>query len=161
MPSRNAGIGGKAESITNAAPASEMTPAGALIRWEGLDVADEETLRLFAERFGPGERVALDAGGADLAKDRETLEALEAMPKGRGAAILVKAWEPPTRDLTNFIESIRRRHGAERPILVLPVDLDDAGRCVEPEPADMEHWQRKMRELGDPWLRTSRLVRES
>ena len=104
--------------------------AGTLIRWAGADhPLPESPTRV------------LDAGGnASLEQDRDTLnQADPALP----VWLLVRAWEPPTGDLADFLDDARAHWGPHTPIAVLPLADDDTA---------LAPWHRFIERRGDPAL---------
>jgi len=87
-----------------------------------------------------------DVGGTNtLDEDREIVL------KSKGEVLLyVKAWEPPTMDFVDFLESLARV--AEK-IIVAPVGTAPDGYC--PKESELAVWGRKLRDLGEKkvWLK--------
>ena len=149
------------------ATAAAFPPQGAdektchAIHWGSLNKPEAEIRAFLSRRFGWRCASMHSAGSVDVARDGETLAALAALRHERGErtiALVVKAWEPPTRDLAHFLEDLRRQVGKGVLIIVTPVDLDEGGHFVAPEEMDLDHWDRKMAALGDPWLTTARMA---
>ncbi|GAA5132666.1 DUF2868 domain-containing protein [Alloalcanivorax gelatiniphagus] len=121
---------------TPAAAPAPPPPAdtGTLIRWAGAGDGD-------LVRHLVGEVPILDAGGAaTLEQDRDTLNRADG---GRPVVILVRAWEPPTGDLADFLDDARAHWGPATPILLQPLATDD--QALAP-------WQRFLARRQDPAL---------
>lgn len=75
--------------------------------------------------------------------------------------IVVKAWEPPLLEFVDFVRSVRQALGRNRSILVLPVAVNAAGQPQAASESQTGVWQRKLTQLGDPWLRVAAFPREA
>ncbi len=132
----------------------------AAVNWGALDLPDDRIQKLLSRRLNCRVEKILKAGGADYEEDERTLTALENAAPDVNAAVLVKAWEAPTRDFTNFLAEIREKLSPRAAIVVVPVDLDSSGDPAEPARDDLEQWEKRLRTLGDPCLRTAALAKE-
>ncbi|MBN2506647.1 MAG: DUF2868 domain-containing protein [Verrucomicrobia bacterium] len=154
------GVGGGAGGGTDAAGDAAVAGAGAVcvINWGGVEVDDgvlqerirESWRRPVAGLFHAGGRMAVEA-------DAQTIAHVAALPDQPAVALLVKSWEPPVLDVADFLHDLRGALGAARPVLVVPVALDEAGRLRAPRDADAVQWRKQVRGLGDaafvvrPW----------
>ncbi|MFP4381634.1 MAG: DUF2868 domain-containing protein [Candidatus Sumerlaeia bacterium] len=132
-----------------------------LIQWGEQPFSGSALAASVAQRFQCPPPEMWSAGGLDVADDAKCLTAAKGADSDTSIILAVKAWEPPTRDLTQFIEKLRKAAGKEVPIIVMPVDEGEDASCDGPEKADLEHWSGKMRALGDPWLRTANIAGEA
>ncbi|HCE40748.1 MAG: hypothetical protein CL543_10795 [Alcanivorax sp.] len=108
--------------------------AGTLIRWAG---ADHPALPQRPDRV-------LDAGGsASLEQDRDALNRADPT---RPVWLLVRAWEPPTGDLADFLDDARAHWGPDTVIALLPLTGDAPTAALAP-------WQRFAARREDPALR--------
>lgn len=119
--------------------------AAAVIAWAGA-VATEEWL---ASRLGVRVSSWHQAGGAStLEADRQAIAAATAAAGDPALLVLVKAWEPPMAELTDFLRDLRSAGGERRRVHVLPVGPD--ATVASDRHADL--WRRALARLGDPWL---------
>ncbi|NQU44302.1 DUF2868 domain-containing protein [bacterium] len=158
-------IESRAQSETAGAPAAaaaETLSAGevfagqspcAIIAWD-LPESSEAQIR---EEAGRGLKCAVEgivfAGELDVATDERALDRFRERPD-TPVVLLVKSWESPTRDLTLFLERLRKRLGDGVPILVAPVEFQTGDGWGPAERHDLAEWAGRMKAEGDPWLRT-------
>lgn len=145
-------VSGKADT-GEARPGGLDEPVGAVIRWSG---APGSTVAI-QDAFG--ELPVLEAGGANtLEADREAAaELAERIEDGQGVAVLVKAWEPPLMEMTDYLRELRGVLPDGRPILVFPLG---AGKDTELRPGADRHadiWKHYLNTSEDPWIRIGRL----
>lgn len=100
--------------------------------------------------------------GEEMAADREIIRQLgeidwsDELP---GIFILQEAWQPPIREFFIFLTDLRAAMG-ER----VKIEIGLIGRPTQetiftsPGAEDWRTWQKKLRTLGDPYLRLERLV---
>jgi hypothetical protein len=124
-----------------------------LIRWGEQPFTESKLTDMVARRFHSAVASVFSAGVLDTEADARALEALRRNEAEQTIVLVVKGWEPPTRDLTRFIERIRERAGRGAAILALPLDQAPDGRIEAAKAEDLRHWTGKMRAMGDPWLR--------
>ena len=92
----------------------QIRTAAAEVTAEDEEAGDGDLVRHLV-----GEVPILDAGGAaTLEQDRDTLNRADG---GRPVVILVRAWEPPTGDLADFLDDARAHWGPATPILLQPL----------------------------------------
>jgi len=128
-------------------------PVGAIIRWSGAPGSTAAIQDAF------GELPVLEAGGANtLEADREAAaELAERIEDGQGVAVLVKAWEPPLMEMTDYLRELRGVLPDGRPILVFPLG---PGKDTELRPGSDRHadiWKHYLNTSEDPWIRIGRL----
>lgn len=121
--SRAAGSAGRARAVLGV-EVDTLLPAGGA-RTPGEDAA-------LLEQVG---RQVADAGNAS------------------GVVLLVKRWEPPMLETLEFLKALRLAVGERVPIWVCPLAEDAEGRRVSDDPEHLSQWVRRLRTLGDPWLR--------
>lgn len=150
LGARASAAGPALASAASAPPApGELT----LVNWSGLEVPDESFSRQCEAAWNRKVLGVRHAGGrSSIAADEEAIAALAASPESAGIALLVKAWEPPVMELLDFVGELRRSAGPRRLIIVAPVAVQDAGRLASPAPADLAHWEKRIRDLRDPAL---------
>ncbi|MCG8401709.1 MAG: DUF2868 domain-containing protein, partial [Firmicutes bacterium] len=93
-------------------------------------------------------------GGQSIEADNDTIVRVAAAfddpeMKVGAAVVVVKAWEPPTMELCDFIEDLRGKLGSGKRIIVAP--YDEPGDATRRDVHE-EQWRQKMKSLGDPWL---------
>ena len=127
-------------------------PIAAVVNWSEVPLTIESV-----QQWWPDVPVTDAGGGASVAADAAVVARVATTVRGAKGAVLivVKAWEPPLMEFIDFVAALRTAFDGERTvILVLPVGLpeDDAPLPVA-TPAQAQVWQRKLRSVGDPWLR--------
>jgi len=123
-----------------------------LVDWTGL-VLDKSTLLdeiQLAGKFTLGR--AFPAGVKHtLAEDERAIRQLGRLDTNVPIGILVKSWEPPLGELTDFIGDLRQAVATQQIIYLLPVAIK-AGQLLPPAQADLDEWQRFVQRLVDPWV---------
>ena len=71
----------------------------------------------------------------------------------RGVVLFVKQWEPPMLEVLEFLRALRQAVGDRVAVRVCPVSRDAEGRVVSDDPEHLSQWTRRVRTIGDPWLR--------
>ena len=133
--------------------ADSRSPAATLstqvVNWSGVPLPDEVLRQRLA-----AETVQAAGGSATVQHDQALLRQLaDDAPEDGQVAIVVKAWEPPLLEFVDFARALRHALGRGRMILVMPVGVDPAGAPAAPSDSQRGVWQRKLTQLGDPWLR--------
>ncbi len=146
-----------------------LAPPALAMQWAGVGLEPEEAAALVATRLGRRPPAAvLTVGGVDTSADETALAAAESLagsrngdPYGTGAVVLlVEAWEPPVGDYVDFLEALRKRVGPDRPVEILLVHRDMAGRPTPPRAHDAAIWRRRIAAMGDRALGVGALVEE-
>lgn len=74
-------------------------------------------------------------------------------------ALLLEAWQPPIKEILDFIRSLREAVGPKRAITVVFVGKPSAKTIFTPvSEVDWEIWRMKLTALGDPWLSMEEIV---
>ncbi|MEM9294926.1 MAG: DUF2868 domain-containing protein, partial [Planctomycetota bacterium] len=148
----NFSASGAAEPV-EAPPALEPGMRWFVVNWADAPVRDDA----LAERLGLDVVGAARAGLGGLETDRAALrraaEALRAAAPADGAVVLVKDWEPPTGEAVDFLRDLREALGPGVPVR-LRLMPEPGGAAVDPalQDARSADWDRKLRELADPWI---------
>jgi len=140
-----------AECAPHAVTAREQARAPQLprvraVRWSGLALDDSELAALVRAALG-SELAGAIPGGAGSGRSDAALIA-ELVAAADPPALLVKAWEPPLAEFSDWLAELRTALGERAPILVLPIAANGAlasGR-------DARIWSRALDAAGDPWL---------
>lgn len=141
-------------------PASGPAPAASLasgplvvVNWGGLEVPDAPLRERVSQAWRREVLRLVHAGGRQSVEDdARTVAAIAGCPGAPATAVLVKAWEPPVLDFTDFLRDLRQAIGPQRLILVAPVAIDEGGGLVAPRTVHAAQWQQRLRRLGDPAL---------
>jgi hypothetical protein len=135
--------------------AVDRTAFRAIINWSGVPVDDG----LLRARLSDAPVFA--AGGAStVAADNELVSRLSgpAVGPAEDVAIVVKAWEPPLLEFSDFVGALRRALGSGPSIVVYPVTTDEAGRPAANPSVRLAVWRRQAGLAGDPWLRVAEMA---
>ncbi len=99
------------------------------------------------------------AGGArSIGEDRDTVERIARSAGQAGVAVMVKLWEPPVIETTEFLKALRAAVSGGLPVRVVPVACDGDGRVVGETGVLLEQWRRRVSALGDPWTAVAQPV---
>jgi len=140
-----------AEPAPRAVPARDHAraprpPRVRAVRWSGLALGDGEIVALVRAALG-SELAGAIPGGAGSGRSDAALCA-ELAAAGDAPALLVKAWEPPLGEFTDWLSELRSALGARTPIFVLPVAAESALASG----SDARIWTRALDAVGDPFL---------
>jgi hypothetical protein len=141
--------GGEAPAVSRevaARPPAPGTRCHAVV-WAGFPLADAE---LASHSLGVEVTSLERAGEAALERDAAALRALAATPAAEPVLVITRAWEPPVKELLDFLADLRGVLGESRAVLVVPLGLDSAERPAAPAPTDAAMWRRAVERLGDP-----------
>ncbi len=146
--SRGAGrVGAQPERarITSARPV-------ALVAWacpelDQLSLTDTFPSLLPQERFDVGGCSTLEHDSEVIATIAQQLERSQIPDEQQTVVLLVKGWEPPIGELTDFVEELRAAIGPGPILRLLPVS-----RAVEATAAEWQEWSRYCSESDDPRL---------
>ncbi|MBT8447432.1 MAG: DUF2868 domain-containing protein [Gammaproteobacteria bacterium] len=123
--------------------------AAAVVAWGDFSVPTDTLAAHAAERLGATISAAFEAGGgASLEHDRDVQLDLLKLPDGTAVLFLVKAWEPPLRELTDFVLAVQP--AATRPVVIAPCAFTPDGNVAEVTGADAAVWQYAIAALGVP-----------
>ena len=131
------------------------------IDWAGLGLSRPDIEQLIGRAVGGQLGPLVRAGGAQpVDADDRIIEQAGAMQEPGPVLVLVKAWEPPLLDLTDFLTRLRQALGPRRPILLAPLGKDGQGQAAGPGEEDLSLFTRWVTAAGDPQLRLALLVKE-
>lgn len=134
----------------------------ALIPDDVYDDCPDADLQRYVRASLAAEIVETFRVGEDVSSDRKVIEQLSRMdwPNGNpGVFMLQEAWQPPIKEFFTFLSELRRTVGERAKI-----EIGLIGRPAEttiftpPSDDDWRTWRRKLRTIGDPYLRLERLV---
>jgi hypothetical protein len=114
--------------------------------WAGFPLADAQAA---ARELGVEVMSLAQAGLASLEADAAALRALAATPAEEPVLVITRAWEPPVKELVDFLEDLRDALGEARAVLVVPLAVDGQ-RPAAPAASDAAMWRRAVERLGDP-----------
>lgn len=142
---------GETPTSTNAMLAQTTTPGipGVIINWAdvpaGREILTGKLKDLPLHQAG---------GSSSLEADSNLIKTLGASPTGSSAVlILVKSWEPPLAEFTDFLAALRTSIGDGREIIVLPVGAGETDTFAAADPKHAAVWHRCLARVSDPWLR--------
>ncbi len=131
------------------------------IDWAGLGLARPDIEQLVGRAVGGRLGPLVRAGGAQpVEADDRIIEQAAASGEAAAVLVLVKAWEPPLLDLTDFLTRLRQALGPRRPVLLAPLGKDGQGQAAAPGEQELSLFARWVAAAGDPQLRLALLVKE-
>jgi hypothetical protein len=146
--------GGKPAPAGSLAPAASSSgkPPGevVLVRFGRIGLDDAAIARCL--RGVPAVARSFEVGTLDVGGDERALVELAKAPGSAALVVAHVAFEPPTRDFTNFLRRLRGALGERRLIHLLALAWDADGSPRAPDPEDVELWTRRAAAIGDPWL---------
>src|SRR5690606_9320309 len=105
-------------------PPSDASPAAGaaiVINWSGVPVAEEMIGSLIRQQIGAiTESFHVAGGEQDPADDDRLIDRIAKLSTTSLVVVLVKSWEPPMGELTDFLANLRSAMGKGRTITVLP-----------------------------------------
>jgi Protein of unknown function (DUF2868) len=119
-----------------------------VIGWRGALIGADDAQALW-RRLGLVEVRHDAAGGSDIEPDRALLEG--AGPAERAVVLVVEGWEAPDKATRRFVQALRARGAAERPVFVVVL----VPRADAPE---LGVWRDRMQLLEDPFVSVQPLV---
>jgi hypothetical protein len=114
--------------------------------WAGFPLADAGTA---SRALGVEVASLAHAGGASLEEDAAAIRALAATSAEEPVLVITRAWEPPVKELLDFLGDLRGALGGARAVLVVPLAWA-ASRPAAPAASDAITWRRALDRLGDP-----------
>lgn len=128
-----------------------ITPitAGVVVNWSQVPVDVSRVTR-------DPNVTAFDAGGSrSLEEDRQTIADVAQSERGNGGVfVVVRAWEPPTLELVDFVTELRAAIGEGVPITVMPLRIE-ADAPTRADASELQQWQAMLSRAKDPWLRVT------
>lgn len=118
----------------------------AVIDWAGA-CADEAAMTGLLAAMGIRVKAFYPAGGRQSTEADAALGRSLCRQSREGIGILVRAWEPPTLEVTDFLSALRRQCGDRKPVIVLL--MGDADGVTA---SDRDIWQLMLSQLRDPDL---------
>ncbi len=131
----------------------------AVMTWCGVDLSEGRLAECVEQRFGAAPASIHCVGGLDASEDGAALDLLGRSSKG-AALLVVPAWEPPVADYVDFVTSLRRALGRDRPVVVALHNRREDGEPLPATQIQRAQWRRRLAELGDPWLCVESLTQE-
>jgi hypothetical protein len=126
---------------------------GVAILWRDAPFSEEAVRAYIKHVFGVDTCLVLRAGGTAGDLDASEIGSrLAAVGADAGAVyVFVDAFEALAKALIRFLQGLRGKVGAQRLILLIPVE-EVAGEIRNPPADRRETWQRAARHCGDPFL---------
>ncbi len=123
---------------------------GWVVNWAGVNIDQKRLKDLLWREFATAIEDVYDAGGVSSSKqDREVIAKLKHIQKNEQVFILVKSWEPPMMEFTDFLAELRAAIEHRQTIIVIPVDLD--GKHLASK-ENLSWWEKRLQSIGDPWI---------
>ncbi len=131
-----------------------------LINWGGFELDDSLLLEDLVKTGQFSIQTSHSAGSnRSLEEDALLISSIAAKQSKTTVGILLKAWEPPLGELTDFLSDLRRSGFPQRPIILLPTAIQSK-RLAQPRQSDIAEWQRYCDGLADPWISVIPVVPE-
>lgn len=160
VTTHDAGEAAQAESMVTSGHVATDWPRAegpvCVIDWAQVPVEGATVDQLLQQRCGAMPEAKLEAGGArSVDEDARVIERAVGVVGEYGLIVmLVRAWEPPMAEVTDFLAQLRDALPHGRPIVVAPIGAEG----LAPASANLEQWQRRLGTLGDPWLHVATLT---
>ncbi len=126
-------------------------------------VSHESLQRAFSQTLGGQVLETIKIDNIETAEDlTQTHLNLSNFKKGwTHLIILAEAWQPPLVEDIAFIKALRHQLGERIPILIVLIGKPKADTIFTPvKPINFQTWKDKIMAMGDPYLRTEKLVHE-
>lgn len=135
-------------TTTSGGQASLHGREAAVVVWAGAADPAEATAGWLGARLGLRVASWHEAGGSSTLDADRAAMAAAAASSDAALLVLVKAWEPPMAELTDFLRDLRAAGGERRRVHVLPMGPD----TTDAADRHVDLWRRALARLGDPWL---------
>lgn len=152
------------EYAGNAAPSTKPVPAyttvagtpDVVINWAEVPVSDALLASVLKDLpvHKAGGSSSLDAD-ANLIKQLGSTE-----HQANAILILVKSWEPPLAEFTDFLTELRKSIGDGREVIVLPVGAGEGDTIAVADSKHADVWHRCLSRVSDPWLRVISMLED-
>ena len=139
-------------------PAVAVARPTAVVNWAGIDLDDQTLTQRVAEQWKVSVTAVYRAGGISGVEEDDRV--IEQLSDQEAVVFVVKAWEPPLMEFSDFLAAARTAMGKGRPIIVLPICVDSRGLAAAGEPQQVNVWRRHLQRIGDPWLDVTGLGQE-
>lgn len=148
--SADAATDDNAASCDTAAPDVNLGAAPLVIDWSRAAGSAARAAQLLHR---PVERLYPAGGSRTLDEDEHQLKQIAAaVSADQGLAVLVKLWEPPVIEVTDYLKQLRAQVGEHVAIVVVPIASEPSGAVVSGDPELAAQWRRRVTAVGDPWL---------
>ncbi len=98
-------------------------------------------------------------GSASIQEDEQTIESIATAEEGSAIFFVCSAWEPPVAECMDFLSSLSSRLADGHTIVILP--LGRSGEDIAPPSSDnLNQWQHRVQQIGDPRLVVKRIEPE-
>jgi hypothetical protein len=125
------------------------------VRWAEASISREETARLVAAKYSWSLDSFADSVGDGGESDAAVLARLGADRDRTPVLLIAEAWEPPSKNFTRFLRSVRSVCGDDRALIVGL--LTKGAARPGPSPDDARIWRRRISALGDARIRVEAL----
>jgi len=134
-----------------------LPSAAVVVIWAQQELDQQSFAEALRVRF-PGTtcRFFRAGGRAELSCDQKAVTEVRVVQGDAAVLIAVRAWEPPTEELFDFIAELRSETEKTVPIFLLPVASDFLKLSQGEELSHLPMWQRRVDRAGDPWLQVRR-----
>lgn len=151
------------DAAASIGPATDLALGDApiVIDWSRAAGSAARASRLLTRSI---ERVYPAGGSRTIAEDEAQLAEIgggtprDSTTADAGVAVLVKLWEPPVIEFTDYLKQLRSAVGQGVAIIVVPVASEPGGAVVSADPELASQWRRRVSAVGDPWLAVGETV---
>ena len=151
-PDNSASLPSHSGNQTNS-PEKTNSTSWLVIDWCGAASDQPAVEQFFQQRFNSQSLNFQLAGSLDTRQDENALTAAAELQSNHAIAVVVKAWESPTRDFLRFLQKLRTQTSENSLITIIPMNLDSKNNITPPATDDLRQWNSKTASLGDLWLR--------
>jgi len=129
-----------AESINTARPVTALSKRPTFVYHWGQPAADPGELQAWLTSITGARTESFTAIAASSAEGVIAADTLPEIKANQAMAVLVKAWEPPTLEITDWLAEARRHYGQQTLIAVVAYDIGDDTVITGPAQTDCQTW---------------------
>ncbi len=127
------------ESISR--PVTALTDRNCTILHWGQPAIEKAELSNWLQKSTGANVLDMRTVASNNSENLSDFNALSGLSDRQVLAILVKAWEPPTLELTDWIAELRTHFGNQTLIALIPYDIDTQSRISPASAMDSKTWQ--------------------
>ena len=136
----------------------ELTGRVAAVVWAQHELENEVVSQYLHKRSPEIAFELFRAGGRlSIEQDEAVVQSIATSAPDTKVLLFVRAWEPPTAEVFDFIKELRKATQSTTSIVIVPLSpgFPETNEAIRAE--HLSIWQRSVQRVGDPWLMVRQL----